>query len=652
MKWDIDSLKLEIDKVEIVSFDVFDTLLLRNYVNPTDLFLHVEKKEDAKGFYLERVDAEKRCRRKYKNKEDITIDDIYNEIDGGFKHLKDCELEFEKKSLHPNFQIKSLYDYALEKGKKIIAVSDMYLPESFLKNVLLCNGFSVFDGVFVSGELDKTKAKGTVFKYVLEKYSIAASRLLHIGDNEHSDYKVPKELGINSRLYPKISRQYFGKFRYLREFYRANKGSLEVSVVVNLVGEYMLNGSDKNYWIELGFRLAGPVSYAFSHFINNEIRKRKITKLLFIARDGYLLRKIWNLFGVKVDNYYVYAPRLLSLLFASKSKDERYLKSLLNFYRKYVPAAYGILKRANPKSLNDYNDMLQNDRSLLRALEDGRRNYRNYLSSLFTPGEDDRIGIVDATTYNLSAQYLLNTALKSNCFGIYCMNDGPCKQGYIQFFPKPGYGAARKFRYELIEFLFSSPEMPVKFVHGDGTVVYDDHPHKEELRRSEIYNYIAAGAHRFVSSLINAFGRDLLEIDAQVLIKYLNLFTRYPSAEDFKNMSEIYHAPGWEHNVYLPFMSANLKWLDYFVHPWKTHRFLRNCVWRRWIQSLFVHALRPCSVKIRHGIHIYIFPYLAFFRLNLLSLGTSRFKFTFTIGRLPWEPTSNQTKNLHGQIRV
>ncbi len=637
MKFDIDSLKLEIDKVEIVSFDVFDTLLLRNYVNPTDLFLHVEKKEDAKGFYFERVDAEKRCRRKYKDKEDITIDDIYNEIDGGFRHLKNCELELEKKSLHRNPQIKPLYDYALQKGKKIIAVSDIYLPGSFLKNVLLDNGFPVFDGVFVSGELNKTKAKGTVFKYVLEKCSIAASRLLHIGDNEHSDYKVPKELGINSRLYPKISRQYFGKFRYLREFYRANKGSLEVSVVVNLVGEYMLNGSDKNYWIELGFRLAGPASYAFSNFINGEIRKRKITKLLFAARDGYLLRKIWNLFGVKVDNYYVYTPRLLGLLFASNLKDERHLKSLLIFYKKYVPTAYGILKRANLKSLNDYNDMLQNDKELASALEDCRRDYRNYLSSLFAPGEGDRIGVVDIITNDFTAQHLLNTASKSNYFGIYCMNDGSCKQGYgyIQFFPKPGYGAARKFSCDLIEFLFSSPELPVKLVHGDGTVVYDDHPHKEELRRAEIYNYIATGAHEFVSSLINAFGKDLLGMDAQTLIKYLNSFTRYPSSEDFKNMSEIYHASSREHDVYFPLVSINLKWRDYIIHPWKTHRTLRNCVWRRWTQSLFLHALRPCSVKIRRGIHIRIFPYLAFFHLDLLSLGTDKFKFTFTIGRRP-----------------
>ena len=39
----LEILKDKIEKAKIVSFDIFDTLLLRPYAKPVDLFLHLEK---------------------------------------------------------------------------------------------------------------------------------------------------------------------------------------------------------------------------------------------------------------------------------------------------------------------------------------------------------------------------------------------------------------------------------------------------------------------------------------------------------------------------------------------------------------------------------------------------------------------------------
>ena len=41
----LNKIKSKIDSYDIISFDIFDTLLLRPYVKPTDLFLHIEKSE-------------------------------------------------------------------------------------------------------------------------------------------------------------------------------------------------------------------------------------------------------------------------------------------------------------------------------------------------------------------------------------------------------------------------------------------------------------------------------------------------------------------------------------------------------------------------------------------------------------------------------
>ena len=65
-------------KVDVISFDIFDTLLIRPYLAPCDLFRHIEEKYNLKGFMQERILAEKRTRYIHRQQqEDINIHDIY-----------------------------------------------------------------------------------------------------------------------------------------------------------------------------------------------------------------------------------------------------------------------------------------------------------------------------------------------------------------------------------------------------------------------------------------------------------------------------------------------------------------------------------------------------------------------------------------------
>ena len=59
---------------EYVSFDIFDTLVLRNVEKPTDVFSWIDR-ENA-GFFEARVQAEKTARQNATH-EDVTLDEIY-----------------------------------------------------------------------------------------------------------------------------------------------------------------------------------------------------------------------------------------------------------------------------------------------------------------------------------------------------------------------------------------------------------------------------------------------------------------------------------------------------------------------------------------------------------------------------------------------
>ena len=56
---DVDTILKQIENYDIVSFDIFDTLLKRNINKPTDIFAYVEKKHNQVGYCNNRINAEK-----------------------------------------------------------------------------------------------------------------------------------------------------------------------------------------------------------------------------------------------------------------------------------------------------------------------------------------------------------------------------------------------------------------------------------------------------------------------------------------------------------------------------------------------------------------------------------------------------------------
>lgn len=67
----LDKLKEYLNKYNIISFDIFDTLLLRPYAIPSNVFQHLEEINNSIGFYAVHKIAEDNLRKyiKYANKE-------------------------------------------------------------------------------------------------------------------------------------------------------------------------------------------------------------------------------------------------------------------------------------------------------------------------------------------------------------------------------------------------------------------------------------------------------------------------------------------------------------------------------------------------------------------------------------------------------
>ena len=92
--YDIEKMKKKIDKVDVVSFDIFDTLLLRPVYKPRDMFYFVENENHVVDFRRKRVRAEEWAREHTDKKNgEINIFDIY-------QHLEEwCGIDAEKSAL-------------------------------------------------------------------------------------------------------------------------------------------------------------------------------------------------------------------------------------------------------------------------------------------------------------------------------------------------------------------------------------------------------------------------------------------------------------------------------------------------------------------------------------------------------------------------
>ena len=146
--------------IKVVSFDVFDTLLVRPVLQPTDIFYLIEKK--LKKIYNIDFVRYRLCAEQKLNNPFATIDDIYNFIEKEYdlssdvvNVMKNEELECEALLLLRRDDIYSLYEYAVKLGKRIIAISDMYLDSKTISEILHNCGYDI--PVMVSCEYGKNK---------------------------------------------------------------------------------------------------------------------------------------------------------------------------------------------------------------------------------------------------------------------------------------------------------------------------------------------------------------------------------------------------------------------------------------------------------------------------------------------------------------
>ncbi len=317
----------QIIKHDVISFDVFDTLLYRPFKSPSDLYKFIEDEaRDITGipsldFKSKRREAEKQAFEAAiaRGEGEITINEIYSILsqlldidDEKSEKLMHAEMKAEKDLLYPRISGYKAFLEAKSLNKRIIIISDMYLPEAFIEELLNKNGYSGYERIFVSSTYKVKKHSGALFDVVLEQLKISPNSILHVGDNVDADVKKAKSRGIKPFHLIKSSDVFTSNSNFKTPWARdENRHSLDWSMVLAVVGNklhdnpYLPHRANTLFGgspIKLGYYGFGPLLLGYTKWLIECSIKDGVKKLYFLSRDGKIMKAAYDILATLYPN--------------------------------------------------------------------------------------------------------------------------------------------------------------------------------------------------------------------------------------------------------------------------------------------------------------------------------------------------------------
>lgn len=316
---------------DIISFDVFDTLILRKFGKPEDTFWIIQENmlyPDLKRIrqhaeYLARQD-----RLKQNKDSEVTLEEIWKKAEelSGIAYQKgmEAEMEAERSVCYGNPYFLKLLSILRNMGKKMIVCSDMYMSSQNIRTLLKNCGYPEFDGYFVSSEYRASKCEGNLYDIVLQKYG-KDRKYFHIGDNEYSDIKKAQSRMIQTFHYHNVNEK--GKLLRARDL-----SPVMGSVYAGIVNGHLHNGlKSRSRLYEFGYTYGGLFVTGYCQFIHEYVKRNKIDKILFLARDGDILNKAYQVMfpEEKETCEYVYWSRLASTRMCARYFKTHYIQRMV-----------------------------------------------------------------------------------------------------------------------------------------------------------------------------------------------------------------------------------------------------------------------------------------------------------------------------------
>ncbi|NYZ62278.1 polysaccharide biosynthesis protein [Luteimonas sp. SJ-16] len=295
----------------LISVDVFDTLVQRPFLTPEGarryLARVVELSLGLADFVDLRARAESRARVHLQR--DPKLDEIYAEMaqlvpDIQPDRLREIEIETERRLLRPRHGLLEALAAIPRRGRRMVALSDMYLPADTLRNVLPGLVVEHMSDWYVSCETGARKDAGDAWPVLAENEHVPLSACLHIGDNEHADVQQPHWQGMITPVHVLRAAALLDVVPALRPLRAGIGAAWPDQLALGLVANHFSALADATPDVFLGplqitpktfgYVVLGPLVLDFLTWLAREAREQGVDRLLFLSREGYLLAQAFE----------------------------------------------------------------------------------------------------------------------------------------------------------------------------------------------------------------------------------------------------------------------------------------------------------------------------------------------------------------------
>lgn len=338
---------------KLYSFDIFDTLVTRRVATPDGILALVQTKlrsiPNLPEFFQEnfctiRVETEQYTRynkfsafRTY----EVSFDEIYNTIAQNYnldssiiEKIKRIELTLERENLVPIIKNIDKLKKSAEDGH-IVLISDMYFGSSYLRE-LLESIHPLFQSIkiYSSADIGVSKSNGKLYEYVAKNENVEPRNWFHFGDSFDSDVVQAKRHGINAIW---LKQEDF--FEYEKFLLKNNRYNAKIQIAVGTARVSRINACCTSNPEKFGFgaSFAGPILYNYVDWVIRQSLASKAQTLYFVARDGYILKKIADSIieskGYLLKTKYIYGSRLVWRIPREKNYAT-FIEEIFDEYRK------------------------------------------------------------------------------------------------------------------------------------------------------------------------------------------------------------------------------------------------------------------------------------------------------------------------------
>lgn len=510
----IECLKSIIEQYSAVSFDIWDTLITRMVLEPEDVFSIVENR--ARDMKLKILDFRKHRHEAVfqVTRANPNISEIYNALqaatgisDKEKETLMYLEIQVESEVIFPRKEMIEILEYAIETGKQVNLITDMYLPENIMKKFLQQAGVLKYDHLFVSCDYRQLKQE-TLFSIYKEK--VRSDTYLHIGDNPRSDISSAQKWGIDTVLvksgYRLLEESVFSKICREAQSHNAR-------CMVGLFCARIFN----NPFIEverikisncedMGWLFIAPLISVFMHWLKKEMIKGDYSGILFVSRDGFLPWKLYLQMQreIKGDDlpestYFLTSRALCTLAGIESNEDIEWLATI-----KFNGSEQDLLKYRfclenkdilpmHVLGVNNIKEYVMLHREkIVNRVSELRKNYMAYMDKIGIKTEK-KYAIFDFVSSGTCQYYLtrfISYVIEGKYFCRSITNDGRAGLQIDSLYVNEGLEKADSIlfeNYRRLETIMTSLAPALRYIDKDLNAIYD-----EETRSDEELRFIAA----------------------------------------------------------------------------------------------------------------------------------------------------------------